>query len=233
MDPSHQSTRDRLRRVPLFAELEEEDLDRLTGLSRVLHLRKKEMLFNEYEPYRGMFIILEGLAVVYKLSDEGRMLILHVCRAGGTVAEASLFDEDPEARYAAYACCTRDSEVLFLPKEKFAPFLKRHPEVAWEMLKSFAARMRELSQQLEGVTLREVTSRLARYLLNEMAAAGLDEQVRPVLELTLAKNSLASFLGTVQETLSRTFARLTKENVIAVDGSKITILDPTRLRRLA
>jgi len=71
-----ESTRDRLRQVSLFAALEDEALDRLAGLSRVLHLPRKHVLFAEGEPYRGMYLVLEGLAVVYKLSADGRMLIL-------------------------------------------------------------------------------------------------------------------------------------------------------------
>ena len=139
MSPFPESTRDRLRRLRLFSELEDEALDRLSGLSRVLHLTRKEPLFAEGEPYRGMFVVLEGLAVVYKISDDGRMLILHVCRPGDTLADGPLF-EAQDAGYAAHARATRDSEILFLPKDEFIPFLKCHPEVAWEMLKEFAAK---------------------------------------------------------------------------------------------
>ena len=79
--------------MPLFGELDSEELERLAGLSQVLKLPRKKMLFSEREPYRGMFVVLEGLAVVYKLSGEGRMLILHVCRPGDTLAEVPLFEE--------------------------------------------------------------------------------------------------------------------------------------------
>jgi len=220
-----ESTRDRLHRVPLFAELEEVDLDRLAGLSRILILRRKETVFREGEPYEGMFVILEGLAVVFKLSEDGRMLILHVCRPGDSFAEVALFDGQ-DATYAAHARVTRDSEILFLPKDQFAPFLKQHPEVAWEMLKGFAGRLKELTAQLEGVTLREVAARLASYLLREAEAEGSS------FTLPLAKSSLASYLGTVHETLSRTFARLIKEEIVSVEGSRVTILDSARLQRL-
>jgi len=223
--------RERLRAVPLFAQLEDEDLDRLAGLSRVLHLDKKKMLFNEGEPYRGMFVILSGLAVVYKLGDDGRMLILQVCRPGDPLAEVPLFEE-ADAGYPAYGKVTRAGEVLFLPRERFVPFLKQHPEVAWEMLDVFAARIKELALQLEGVTLREVTSRLARYLMREIEAAGRHDESSPVLTLPLAKGSLASYLGMVHETLSRTFSRLVRDNIVSVKGSEITILDLDRLKRL-
>jgi CRP/FNR family transcriptional regulator len=226
-----ESTRDRLRRLQLFGELEDEALDRLAGLSRILHLNRKETLFSEGEPYRGMFVVLEGLAVVYKLSDDGRMLILHVCRPGDTLAEDPLFEEG-DAGYAAHARTTRVSEILFLPRDEFTPFLKRHPEVAWEMLKGFAGRMKELGLRLEGVTLREVASRVARYLLREVEASGHAVDEQPELMLPLTKGSIASYLGTVHETLSRTFARLIKEKVIAVDGSRVRILDKKQLERL-
>jgi CRP/FNR family transcriptional regulator len=225
-----ESTRDRLRRLRLFSELEDEALDRLSGLSRILYLTRKEALFAEGEPYRGMFVVLEGLAVVYKLSDDGRMLILQVCRPGDTLAEDPMFEEH-DAGYPAHARATRDSEILFLPKDEFTPFLKRHPEVAWEMLKELAARLKELGLRLEGVTLSEVSSRVARYLLREVEASGAAADEQPELTLPLTKGSIASYLGTVHETLSRTFAKLIKDKVISVEGSRVTILDRGKLER--
>ena len=181
-DRFQESTRDRLRQLTLFGALEDESLDRLAGLSRVVHVPRKTVLFSEGTPYKGMFVVLEGLAVVYKLSDDGRMLILHVCRPGDTMAEVPLFEER-DAGYPAHGRTTRDSEILFLPREPFIRFLKQHPEVAWEMLRTFAGRMKELGLQLEGVTLREVSSRLARYLLREVEAAGMADAAEPVLHL--------------------------------------------------
>jgi CRP/FNR family transcriptional regulator len=215
----------------LFGELEDGALDRLAGLSRVLHLDRKQILYDQGEPYRGMFVMLEGLAVVYKVSSDGRMLILEVCRPGDAFAYGPLLEEE-DAGYPAHARTTRDSEILFLPKDAFTPFLKRHPEVAWEMLKDSAARLKELSLRLEGVTLREVSSRVAHYLLREVEAGGVAGDAQPELELPLAKGSIASYLGTVHETLSRTFAKLIRDKVIAVDGSRVKILDPHKLERL-
>ena len=223
--------RDKLRRVRLFAELSDEELDRLAGFGRLLRLRRKHTVFAEGQPYRGMFVVLSGLAVVYKLSGEGRMLILEVCRPGDAMAEGPLFEER-DAGYPAHGRTTRESEILFLPADDFRPFLRRHPEVAWEMLKDFAARLKELSLRLEGVTLREVTSRVARYLLREVGASGVATAGRPVLLLPLTKGSIASYLGTAHETLSRTLAKLIRDKVISVEGNRVTILDTRRLERL-
>jgi CRP/FNR family transcriptional regulator len=77
-----------------------------------------------------------------------------------------------------------------------------------------------------------VTSRLARYLLREVEAGGAAGEPQPVLTLPLTKGSVASYLGTVHETLSRTFARLIREKIVAVEGRRITILDREKLERL-
>jgi CRP/FNR family transcriptional regulator len=100
------------------------------------------------------------------------------------------------------------------------------------MLKEFAARMKELGLRLEGVTLSEVSSRVAQYLLREVEASGVAADEQPELTLPLTKGSIASYLGTVHETLSRTFAKLIKEKVISVEGSRVTILDRKKLERL-
>ncbi len=226
------ATRQSLSSLRLFQELEDDDLDQLAAIARVVRFVRKESIFVEGEPYAGMYVMLSGIAVIFKQSDDGRMLILHVCRPGDSMAEAPLFDGEG-ACYPAHARATRDSEAVFLPRDRFAAFLKRHPEVAWEMLRGFAARLKELGQQLEGVTLREVTTRLARYLLREAEAAGVAGDRQPTLVLPIAKGSLASYLGTVHETLSRTFARMIRQGILRVDGPKVTILDPARLRLLA
>jgi len=222
---------DSLRRLALFADLDDGALAELAALSRLLTVPRKQTLYSEGEPYQGMFIVLNGLAVVYKMSAEGRMLILHVCRPGDSMAEVPLFEEQ-DAGYPAHARTTRDSEILFLPRRPFVSFLKEHSEVSWRMLQRFAAGMKEMSLQLEGVTLREVSSRLARYLLREMEAGGVAEDDEPVLTLPLTKGSVASYLGTVHETLSRTFARLIRDKVIKMDGPRITVLDKQKLERL-
>ena len=66
---------------------------------------------------------------------------------------------------------------------------------------------------------------MARYLLREIEAGGDPSDEQPVLTLPLAKSSIASYLGTVHETLSRTFAKFRNEKLIRLDGSRIEILE--------
>jgi CRP/FNR family transcriptional regulator len=227
-----EEVREQVRRVRLFRDLDGDRLDEVLSFGRVERVRRKTVVYGEGEDHRGVWIVLSGLVVVYRLSPDGRMLILRVCRPGDSFGETGLFDE-ARPRYANHARTTRDGTLLFLPRDRFGDFLRRSPETSWRLLGELSDRIREMSTTLEGVAFREVTERLARYLLRELEAAGHTEERRPSVELPLAKGSLASYLGAAHETLSRSLQRLSRQGIVRVDGPRVTVLDLARLKRLA
>jgi len=87
--------------------------------------------------------------------------------------------------------------------------------------------LRQFAQQIEELTFKDVPSRLARYLLD------LARGKRMTVELPISKSQLASNLGTVSETLSRTLRKLSDDDIIRVDGRRVEILDVERLEELA
>jgi CRP/FNR family transcriptional regulator len=87
--------------------------------------------------------------------------------------------------------------------------------------------LRQFATQIEDLTFKDVPGRLARYLLD------LGGDACSSVELPIAKSQLASNLGTVSETLSRTFRKLSDDAIIRVKGKQIEILDSDRLVDLA
>jgi CRP/FNR family transcriptional regulator len=82
-------------------------------------------------------------------------------------------------------------------------------------------RLRRFVDQIENLSLKEVPERLAGYLLYLREEQGGKDSV----ELEISKGQLASLLGTIPETLSRIFARMSEEGLIAVEGKKIRLLN--------
>lgn len=78
------------------------------------------------------------------------------------------------------------------------------------------------------MSLKEVPSRLAFYLLRRLETTGGDTVV-----LDTSKTELATQLGTIIETLSRTFRKFRDARVIAMNGKQITIIDRARLQAVA
>jgi CRP/FNR family transcriptional regulator len=81
--------------------------------------------------------------------------------------------------------------------------------------------------------LSDVPNRLAKYILEEYNKSHKVILSKPFILLTISKSTLAGYLGTITETLSRTFKKLQDENVIEVKGRKIFIIDINRLRELS
>ena len=97
------------------------------------------------------------------------------------------------------------------------------------MLASLSQRLKQFSHLIESLSLKEVPGRLASYLLYLSDKNGsIDE-----FELDIAKSQLASLLGTIPETLSRIFTRLSQKELVNIQGPKILILDRMGLEDLA
>ncbi len=213
-----------IRRCPLFAGVTSEDIDCLAGVARLREHPRGEVLFSEGEKALGFYVVATGKVKIYKLSPEGKERILHIVHPGATFAEAAIFGN---GLYPAYAEPLEPSHLLFFPKREFLALLHEHSQIAINMIGGLSRFLRQFATQIEELTFKDVPARLARYLI-ELAG---DEAQQ--VELPISKSQLASNLGTVSETLSRTFRKLSDDDVIAVRGKLIEILDRDRLEDLA
>jgi len=213
-----------LKHSPLFAGLSEADLDAMMEIARISEHPRGDLLFSEGEQALGFFVVLDGKVKVYKLSPEGKERILHIIHPGGTFAEAAIFGD---GLYPAYAEPLQVSQLLFLPKAGFLDLLMNNGRISVNMIAGLSRFLRQFANQIEDLTFKDVPSRLARYLMD------LSRGTRQTIELPISKSQLASNLGTVSETLSRTLRKLSEDDLIRVTGKKVDILDFERLEELA
>lgn len=216
--------RDAIKRCPLFAGVTNDDLDHLLRISKARESTKGELLFSDGEVAAGFFIVGTGKVKVFKLSPDGKERILHIVHPGGTFAEAAIFGS---GTYPAYAQPLEASQLIFFPKREFLDLLRSDSQLAINMIAGLSRFLRQFANQIEELTFKDVPARLARYLLD--LAGDEAEQV----ELPISKSQLASKLGTVSETLSRTFRKLTDDDLIVVRGKVIELLDRDRLEDLS
>jgi CRP/FNR family transcriptional regulator, dissimilatory nitrate respiration regulator len=209
---------------PLFSGVTAEDLDRLVQVCRMREHEKGDLLFSEGEKALGFFVVGSGRVKIYKLSPEGKERILHLVHPGNTFAEAAIFGS---GLYPAYAEPLERSRLVFFPKQDFLALLHAHAQIAINMIGGLSRFLRQFASQIEELTFKDVPSRLARYLLDLSGGKAVS------VELPVSKTQLASHLGTVSETLSRTLRKLSDEDLIAVRGKVIEILDAERLADLA
>lgn len=219
-----------LRRCPLFAGLNEEDLKKIRAFALLKKVRKKEIIFSEGEEARGFYVTLSGKVKIYKVSPDGKEQILHVISAPDSFAEAALF---LEGIYPAFAEALSDGQLLFVPRKDFIHLIEKNPKLSLNMIASLSHFLRRFASLIEDLSLKEVSSRVAKYLIDLSLKLSKEEKNLREVELDLSKTQLASKLGTISETLSRTLAKMKAQRIIDVKKNRIIILNREALEELA
>ena len=153
--------------------------------------------------------------------------IIHVFRTGDSFAEVALA---APTGYPADARALEPTQVLLVQKDGILALLKRQPELALRMLGSMSSHLRVLVGQIEDLTVKDVETRLANWLVKRCPNPQSETPMK--IELTVAKGVLAAELGTVSETFSRTLAKFREQRLITVKGKTVTVLSPAKLNAL-
>jgi CRP/FNR family transcriptional regulator, dissimilatory nitrate respiration regulator len=223
-------TNQTLRDIPLFSELSIEHLRKISSFSKIKSFNKHDRIFNEDDYYMGFYILLKGTVKVYKISSKGKESVVHIVKPLTAFADIPLFEG---GNYPVSAEAIEESLTLFIPKEKFLELIYKEPEISLKMLAGFAKRLKSLINQLEDLSSKEVPNRLAKYILKEIKITGTEKLPEPFVKLSIPKSTIASYIGTITETLSRSFKKLQDEGIIRVNGKKIFVNDMKRLKELA
>lgn len=206
--------------LPYFRSLDDEELTRLARALIERALDKDEVVFLEGEPCAGLYLVRDGNVKIYKLSPEGREQILSYVRPGGSFNEVAVFDGGANP---ANAVAVEPTQVWILPRQAIMDTIQAHPQVAVAVIRNLGMRLRHLVNLVEDLSLRQVSARLAKLLLE----TATDEEPR-----LLTQQEMASRLGTVREMIGRSLRQLEARELIRVERGKIIILDRAGLEKM-
>jgi len=219
-----------LKQCPLFAGLKEEDLKKIKSIAIPKKMIKKMIIFSEGQEARGFYVLLSGKVKLFKIGPDGKEQILHIVYAPDAFAEAALF---LEGTYPAFAEALTDGQLLFISGKEFIQLIEKNPKLSINMIVSLSQFLKKFTSLIEELSLKEVSSRVAKYLLDLSLNAGREGKDPTEIKLDLSKAQLASKLGTISETLSRTLGKLKAKGIIDVKKHTIKILNHKSLEELA
>lgn len=232
-----------LKKIFLFTDLNDNELDTIASFSHLKKFKKGEIIFFDTEPYLGFYGLIDGSVKIYKISKEGREQIIHLVTPCNTFAEVPIFENYEKiltgnATYPANAMSISDyTEAVLISAKPFLSFLENNSGLCFKLLSNLSKRLRFQTEHLESISLQDIAKRLSVYLIHEFENRNQSLKSKPdnsnYIELKISKYDLASFLGTIIETLSRTFKKLQDENIIQVHGKRIEIIDLKKLRQYA
>lgn len=220
-------TANTLRSCQLFTGLPAGDIPAIASFVIPKHLAKGEYLFREGARAEGFYVVQKGAVKVHRVNAEGKEQVIHLFQPIESFAEATLATE---GGYPADACATEATTVLLVPKRDFIELLRRRPELALRMLGSVSQHLRVLVGLLDDLTLKDMETRLANWLLKRCPRPLPNDPV--TIKLDRTKRVLAAEMGTTSETLSRTLAKFREQKLVQVKGNMITLTRPGGLQIL-
>jgi CRP/FNR family transcriptional regulator len=158
------------------------------------------------------------------LSASGKEHQLFALESGEVFWAHSLFDDQP---MPASLVADKQVEALVWPREVILPYLKRYPDVMWEVTGLLTRIMRRAREIIYGLAFQPVASRLAGYLLDNLQDAEQDTFER---EMTL--EDIAAILATSPEVVCRLLYQFQADEILKVNRTQITLQDRAALQDL-
>lgn len=212
---------DTLRRVPLFAQLGDDELARVAATVRERPYPRNSVIVFEDDPGDALFVVAGGQVKVVLIGEDGREVILAVLGPGDFFGELALIDDEPRS---AHVMAMDDARLLVLRRDDFQRELEAHPRIALGLLRALSRRLRRADDKIGALVMLDVYARVAR-VLSELTEDGL---VAGVTQATMAQ-----MIGSSRETVSRTLRELTDRGLISLSDKGIHVLDPKALRAAA
>ena len=218
---------DILKQIPLFSEMNDRDLDKIIHLASKQKYHKENLILIEEEIGSTMFIILSGRVKISRISDDGREVILSILSDGDFFGEMSLLDGHTRS---ANVTAIEESELLVIRREEFLQMLKDFPQIAINLLKELAQRIRKSDEHIKSLSLQDATGRVATTLLRIAEDSGVFRKGQVEISELPLQQDLANMAGTSRETISRVIKTLTEDGYLRKQGGQIIILDYEKFR---
>jgi len=212
--------------IPIFNGLPQEQYNDLAAIIVDKTFKKGQIIFSEGDPGTGFYVVVDGRVKIYKLSMDGKEQILHLWGAGEPFGEVALFTGQ---NFPAFAETMEKTRIFYVPRQAFADLIEKNPSLALNLLATLSMRLHKFANLIEDLSLKEVSGRLAAHFIDLSRRQGDANSIK----LDLAKGQLASLLGTIPETLSRTLTKMVRQGLIQTDGPNIAIINRDDLEELA
>ena len=210
-----------LKRVPLFEELSDDELDALSQVALLRTFPKDRVVIMAEEEGDSLFVIHDGQVKGSMVSEDGREVILSILGEGNFFGEMSLLDGHPRS---ANVTTTQETELLMVRRADFLRFIQKSPKTAIKLLSVLASRLRVTDRKIEGLALSDVTGRITQTLLQLADEQGVPTQEGVVIKDRPTHQDLANMSGTTRETVSRILRRLENQGYIVPRGRDLLIV---------
>jgi CRP/FNR family transcriptional regulator, cyclic AMP receptor protein len=215
--------RELIKATELFAELDDEALDRVLAEAKTLELRRGDVLFEEGADPDHLYVVEDGRIAMASKSEDGRESVFALMERGDLFGEMPLLDG---LGRSAEARALEPSMVVEIPYGPVHAVFQDRPDLLWGVVRLLSLRLRNMDAALADSVFLDVTGRTAKRLLD--MSDGEDEFTLPVTQ-----EELAGMVGASRERVNKAIASFVRLGWIDQTDRRYTILDREQLTRRA
>jgi len=199
-----------VRQTELFAGLTEDHCRMIIKAGRTLEVPRNQVIFFEKSTGDSFYILLSGSVKLYRLSEEGREIVVRILTGGEIFGEVVLYES---TRYPVTAETVTDCRLFTVAREAFQSLMENR-DFRDKFIAAVMRKQRYLSNRIHYLSAFDVEERFFQFLAENY---GKKDQYT----LNLSKKDIASAVGTIPATLSRLIHRLKTEGVITWEKKKL------------
>ena len=211
------TTQEALSASHLFSGLSQAQLEEVRKHSHCTELDEGKSLFCQGDDVVSFYLVINGKIKLFRVSQEGKEKVVDIVSSGDTFAEALMFMDRPH--YPVNATALTSCSVLSINANHFKGMLRESIDTCMLLMGSMSFRLRGLIQEIDILSLNTGTMRIVSYLLQN---APVDQDS---FDLDVAKSVIASRLSVKPETFSRILKNLHLQNILTINGRRVTIHD--------
>jgi CRP/FNR family cyclic AMP-dependent transcriptional regulator len=216
--------RDRLSDADLFHDLSERDMAEMNRVTTITTVPRGRVFYEPEDVSEVLFLIREGRVQLYRISPEGKKLVIATLGPGALFGEMALLGQK---MHNAFAEALDDCQIFVMSRADLERLILSQPSVGRRVLETTGKRLRDAEQRLEDMAFKSIPSRLASLLIRLSAEQGSDEIVG------LTHQDLAETVGTYRETATQVLNDMKADGLIEIGRKRIRILDRAQLEALA
>ncbi|MEP7054656.1 MAG: Crp/Fnr family transcriptional regulator [Actinomycetota bacterium] len=221
---------DSLRRVSLFVGLDDDSWKSLRSRLKESARPRGTIIFSEGDAGGQLHVILSGKVKISRAAVDGRENLLAVLGPGDLFGELSLFNPGPRT---ATATAITDAQLATFSHDDLRPVIIEQPEVAAELLRVLAERLRQTNDAMADLVFTDVPGRVAKALLSLAERFGETDPDGVRVHHDLTQEELAQLVGASRETVNKALSDFAGRGWLRVDARAVVLLDLERLRRRA
>ena len=192
--------------------------------------KRGRILFGVDDPPTKMFYIKEGAIKIYRYTEDGREVMLHIHGPEELITITPLFRD---IDHVAYAESIVDTDLYWIPVPAFRSLIKEDPDLLFEVGKNLAEYWDEVEEKIEAFVTHDSLGRLAYIIMQLAKKYGEKTDGKIVIPFPLTHQELANLTGMFRETVSISMQELKKGEIISIDKHLVIILDEQKLEECA